>query len=187
MLIAFSVFTGIWYLSRPRFCNNRVIGVTSSHPQDLQIMSKSKSIRGHKFELIYQSAKKRLYLLNGGLEPSTAEIVEAEKIICYELRISSDNQPDLLKESNHRPFEERVKYFSTAIQENLKLVIGRDTLPCAMVQFERNFGVAPYLSIQTAFSAVKNWKTLRHHLILNDEYFGLGDIHLENKLSDTDL
>jgi hypothetical protein len=24
-------------------------------------------------------------------------------------------------------------------------------------------------------------------LILNDEYFGLGEIHLENKLSDTDL
>jgi hypothetical protein len=67
------------------------------------------------------------------------------------------------------------------------MVIGNDTLPCAMVQLERNFGVAPYLSIQTAFPAVKNWKTQRHHLILNDEYFGLGDIHLENKLSDTDL
>jgi hypothetical protein len=128
-----------------------------------------------------------LNILNGGEDPSTAEIVEAEKIICYELRISSHKQPDLLKELNPRPFEERVKYFSSTIQNNIRMVIGNDTLPCAMVQLERNFGVAPYLSIQTAFSAVKNWKTLRHHLILNDEYFGLGDIHLENKLSDTDL
>jgi hypothetical protein len=167
--------------------NNSLGKLTNSQSTELEIISSSKSIKDHKFELIYQSARKRLNILNGGEDPSTAEIVEAEKIICYELRISSHKQPDLLKELNPRPFEERVKYFSSTIQNNIRMVIGSDTLPCAMLQLERNFGVAPYLSIQTAFSAVKNWKTLRHHLILNDEYFGLGDIHLENKLSDTDL
>jgi hypothetical protein len=167
--------------------NNNVTGITRSQPENSRFLSKNKSIKGYKFEMIYQSARKRLYILNDGLKPSKSEIAEAEKIICYELRISSDKQPDLLKESNPRPFEERVKYFSSMIQNNIQLVIGNDTLTCAMVQLERNFGVAPYLSIQTAFPAVKNWKTQRHHLILNDEYFGLGDIHLENKLSDTDL
>ena len=167
--------------------NNNVTGITRSQPENSRFLSKNKSIKGYKFEMIYQSARKRLYILNDGLKPSKAEIAEAEKIICYELRISSDKQPDLLKESNPRPFEERVKYFSSTIQNNIRLVIGNDTLPCAMVQLERNFGVAPYLSIQTAFPAVKNWKTQRQHLFFNDEYFGLGDIQLENKLSDTYL
>jgi hypothetical protein len=167
---------------------NKSLGTfTSSQSTELELISSSKSIKDHKFELIYQSARKRLNILNAGAEPSNKEIAEAEKIICYELRISSDKQPDLLKEPNPRPFEERVKYFSSTIQNNIRMIIGKDTLPCAMIQLERNFGVAPYLSIQTAFPAVNNWKKLPHHLILNDEYFGLGEIHLENKLSDTDL
>ncbi len=163
------------------------LDVFNTASNDTEIRTSSKNINGHSFEMIYQSAKKRLMLLNGGIEPSDKEIEESEKLICYELRISSENQPDILKEFNDRSFEDRIKYFSSTIQHNIKLVIDKDTLNCAMVQMERNFGIAPYLSIQTAFTAVKDWKSMPHHMIINDEYFGYGEIHLEKKLTKSDL
>jgi hypothetical protein len=156
---------------------------------DSKALSSSKTISSHTFEIIFQPAIKRLTLINGSNSsvPSDIEIAEAEKLLCYELRISNLNYPDILKEPNPRSFEERVKYFSSGIQKNISLILNKDTIPCAMVQLERNFGVAPYLSIQMAFASVENWKTTPHHLIINDEYFGLGEIHLENKIKETEL
>lgn len=59
----------------------------------------------------------------------------------------------LLKHNLHDPaeFEQRVAYFSSAMQNDLSLVCGKDTLPCLLFHFERIYDVAPYTNFLLGF------------------------------------
>ena len=139
-----------------------------------------KKIEGFEFKMIFEPAEKRAKIINGGREPEINQIQEGEKLICYELRISSEAESDILKISNEFSFEQRLSYFMSGLQKDLILIVGKDTLPCILYHFERNFGIAPYLSLHTGFASPKNWKKLPHHLVIKSEYFHFGDIHLES-------
>lgn len=145
--------------------------------------SNSKTLGPYRFEMIFQPAKKRIRIANGGVTPSKAELKEAEKLLCYELRVSHESEADILQISNEYSFEDRVLYFSTELQRNLKMIIGKDTMSCVLYHFERNFGIAPYLSLHAGFESPQNWKKQPHHLVITDKYFHFGEIHLENRVN----
>lgn len=145
-----------------------------------EILSSYKEINGISFEIIPQPAEKRLFLLKGNNSHSKEEIDEANKIVCYELRISHKSGTDILKLPSTLSFEKSVMYFTSFFADNIKLIIDSDTAKCQLYHYERNFGVAPYQSIQLGFPYDKEWKSKSHRIEIIDEYFGLGLIKLKN-------
>ncbi len=66
-------------------------------------------------------------------------------------------RPDFQKELLHynidsqQEYSSRINYCAFAIQQDLKLAAGTDTIPCALVQFERTFEAGPGLTFTLAF------------------------------------
>lgn len=131
-----------------------------------------------KFEIIYQSPEKRHYLMTGNAQMTYNEKVEYNKIKCYELRISSNRQKDILKSFSKNELSEKINYLNNQIQTDFKLINGKDSLPCVMSHFERNFGIAPYLSIQIAFENKKIHDVQELSIIYNDQLLNQGKIKL---------
>ena len=151
-----------------------------SVPSDNIKSSDSKVIGNVKFQVIPQSAEKRLFLQDRSTNHSDVDIEQANQLICYELRIQNVDQTDILDNPSNLSYEQKVDYFSSKLGRRIKLMVNLDTIPCAMYHFERNFGVAPYQSIQLGFPYDKDWKGESHHILIRDDYFGFGDIHLES-------
>lgn len=72
----------------------------------------------------------------------------------YQLRIAlQSGQGDLLQfgASSTGEYYQRVEYFSFGLQNDLRLLVGADTLPCKLFHFERNYGAAPYADFMLGF------------------------------------
>ncbi|MFI5136686.1 MAG: hypothetical protein ACHQIM_02585 [Sphingobacteriales bacterium] len=94
----------------------------------------------------------------------------------FDLKIESEGgQGELLKQNlnDGAEYDTRVKYFSFGIQKDIQMVLGGDTIPCAMAHFERAFDATPYLSIQIAFPKQKE-TTSDEVIIFHDRIFGKG-------------
>ena len=99
------------------------------------------------------------------------------------------NSGDLLKYNLTKvnDYYARVEYFSFAMQNDLKLLDGNDTLNCILHHFERTFGLAPYCNFVLGFKLSENspGKIVTHFsdktLIYNDRVLGIGPIKLTVK------
>lgn len=72
----------------------------------------------------------------------------------FRLRIAlQSGQGDVLqfKAGNTDEYYQRVEYYSFGFQNDIHLLAGRDTLPCRLFHFERNYGAAPYLDFMIGF------------------------------------
>lgn len=58
----------------------------------------------------------------------------------------TDQSNEFLKyaPTNRMSYQERVMYCSFQMQNDIKLVVGLDSLPCSMYHFERTYGITPY-------------------------------------------
>jgi hypothetical protein len=96
----------------------------------------------------------------------------------YNLRIElKDGTGELLKHgaTSAADYKGRVNYFAFAMQNDIKLVEGDDTVPCLLFHYERAYDVAPYGTFLLAFPLPKNSKTDRT-LIFTDHGFNKGII-----------
>lgn len=134
------------------------------------------------YELIYQSPEKRYYLMTGNTVIPASSKKEYNKLICYELRISSNKYNDLLKSFTENELTEKLNYLNSKIQLDFKIIHGKDTLPCVMAHFERNYGVAPYLSIQIAFENSISLNNQDYSILYDDHLFNNGTMHLYSKI-----
>lgn len=80
---------------------------------------------------------------------------------------------ELLKYRLNSPsqYEERVKYMSFDMQQDIYLVQGTDTLSPGLFQFERIFDVAPYATVMFAFDTKKFNKQKEFTIVYNDKLF----------------
>lgn len=85
----------------------------------------------------------------------------------YILSIATPTGQNILsyRTENESEREKRSEYYSFAMQRDIKLVEGADTLACTMYHFENSFGVMPYTNLMLGFErrdtiADKNDKTL---------------------------
>lgn len=91
---------------------------------------------------------------------------------------------DVLKENINEPqeYQSRIEYFSFAMQKDLRLVDGQDTLPCVIYHFERSYGVAPHCNFNLAFE--KGGDIGNKTLIFDDQLLGIGRVKLTIKEED---
>jgi hypothetical protein len=76
-----------------------------------------------------------------------------------------------------RMYQQRLSYFTLDMQRDLYLVQKKDTLPCSLYQFVRNYDVAPYVNFTIGFeSPTKIDFEEDLTLILEDKVLGSGTL-----------
>lgn len=82
-------------------------------------------------------------------------------------------------------YYKRQYYFGSLVQDDLMLVIGNDTLPCALTHFERTYGAAPFNNLLVSFIDGQQ-DTLDQDIrfIYNDRAFGLGPVEFTFRKED---
>lgn len=86
--------------------------------------------------------------------------------------------------SDNATQQERLNYLSFAMQKDIKLVEGKDTLNCALYHFERSYDITPYRTFVLAFQQKEINKGKDKTLILDLAYFKTGPIKLNFKGAD---
>lgn len=80
--------------------------------------------------------------------------------------------------------QERLNYLSFAMQKDITLIDGSDTLNCALYHFERSYDISPYRIFVLAFEQKEENKEKDKTLILDLAYFKTGPIKLTFKSTD---
>lgn len=110
----------------------------------------------------------------------------------FTFRISAENQEEELLKVGLKSKEDyytRIEYFSFKMQNDLKLIDGKDTLNCALFHFERIYGLAPYATFIIGFplSKEENEKKTGKYIFKNktilfvDNVFGSGNVYMTIK------
>lgn len=105
------------------------------------------------------------------------EIEKRSGLQYYTFRIGLDKNTDFLKYNlkNEQEYSDRIEYYSFIIQENIFLVDEKDTLPCTICHFERNYGLSPFINISVAF---KNTNGTSKSFVYNDNILNTGKVVL---------
>lgn len=122
------------------------------------------------------------------------KINEYKGLQYFTFRITSDNQQKELLKTNLNSEEDyyaRIEYFSFKLQNDLKLIDGKDTLDCSLFHFERVYGLVSYATFVIGFPLTKKEeKDLattdkivngNKTLFYEDRIFGAGNIYMTIK------
>jgi hypothetical protein len=116
-----------------------------------------------------------------GLQQATLAEMQRERggAFYFDLRIQATSNIDPLAAgtNNESDYYSRLFYFTSTVQDDIGLVVGSDTLPCALAHFERTYGTAPYNDLLLSFIDGTG-RPLEHdlELIYHDRAYGLGDV-----------
>jgi hypothetical protein len=94
-----------------------------------------------------------------------------DSLLFFNLEVSIDHfNEELLhyKPEQGASFEERVAYYSFDMQKNICIVVAeKDTIPCTMYHYERNYGVSPKNTFMLGFEA----SHLKNAVLIYDNQF----------------
>lgn len=102
----------------------------------------------------------------------------------FKIRSFKDNEFFRTGMISENEYYERLEYFVSDAQNDITLVEGKDTIPCAVYHFERNYGVSPYNSIVLAFAEKDSLLKYDKLFIYEDKILGLGKIAIKLKASE---
>jgi hypothetical protein len=97
----------------------------------------------------------------------------------FDLRFHAVHGGEVLAASaaSQDDFYHRLYHFTTEVENDLLLVAGTDTIPCALAHFERTYGAVPYNDLVISFiddAATTERDDLQ--FIYDDRVFGLGRV-----------
>jgi hypothetical protein len=110
------------------------------------------------------------------------------ELLYFRLNISNPAySKELLKYnagSNHE-YKERLTYASFNFGNDVSLIQGNDTIPCALYQFERTFDVNQGLNFLLSFKP--NAQSSNYTLLIKDRLFNCGYVKLSFTINSKDL
>ncbi len=82
----------------------------------------------------------------------------------------------LLNAKTKDEYFQRIQYFSSLINEDLKLIVGLDTIPCSIHHYERTYHLSPVIELMIGFE--DHNKDIKKNLtvIYRDKIFGLDTV-----------
>jgi hypothetical protein len=144
-------------------------------------LNKVKDISDMRYSLSYMPAEAMAFL---ELRKEEYDITKFQKtkesyseMSYFNFKIRAlETKGELLKYRLSSPYqyENRVKYMSFGIENDIYLVQGKDTLHPGLCHFERIFEVAPYATIMLAFDNKKFNKDQEFTIVYNDRLFEKG-------------
>ncbi len=114
-------------------------------------------------------------------------IKELEGLQYYTLKLGiMDENLDVTnyEVTNNAEQQERLNYLSFAMQRDIKLIDGKDTLPCKLFHFERSYDLSSTRTFVLAFDQLETNQNQSKTLILDLPYFKTGPIKLNYKTAD---
>lgn len=141
-----------------------------------------KKIGALEYEVLYQP-QEFIFLQQHpetATRPTPSAALETEDDFQYFLlTITHTAGEDLLKggAADQALYQERLRYYSFEMQQDIRLLDGADTLSCKMFHFERTYGLAPYGKFVLAFEKAKQPVTHKT-FILHDQLNGNGIVKL---------
>ncbi len=147
----------------------------------------SKTIDNYKLSLLYKPVEYMVINENKN-EQLTAALMEKGikeygNMQYYTLRIESQEGGELLKVgiTDESQYAQRLEYFMSAMQDDISLADGADTLACILYHFERDYGMSPHAQFVLGFEGTTKKRQEQNkdkELIVNDRILGLGAVHL---------
>lgn len=103
----------------------------------------------------------------------------------FTLRYSMKNKTSVLKYglSNENEYFERQNYFSFGLENDIKLIEGKDTLSCALFVFERNYNLSPDVTFEIAFEKRSDLVSDKI-VMINDKSLNIGNVNIKIAKSD---
>lgn len=96
----------------------------------------------------------------------------------FDLRIKNDKEnEEILKHdvTSYRDYDEKIKYCSFEMQNDIQLLADQDTVNCTLFHFERTFDMAPMVTFLMGFEEEKIKKDFKElTLIYHDNLFHNG-------------
>lgn len=102
----------------------------------------------------------------------------------FRIRSFKDNEFFRTGMTSENEYYERLEYFVSNAQNDITLVEGKDTIPCAVYHFERNYGISPYNNIVLSFEEKDSLNTADKVFIYEDKVLGLGKIAIKIKANE---
>ena len=144
-------------------------------------LKQSKEIGGVQFELQYKPADYIIACENAQQQLAASFHQERKQklgeLLYFTLALKSGSQDLLMYNlADEKEYLQRVNYYSLDFQQDIKLVVGNDTLPCLLYQFENTYGIAPFVRMSIAFTGKKKEAIASTGAIVlvNDRVFGGG-------------
>lgn len=99
----------------------------------------------------------------------------------FTLKITAEDGKDITKFNitDEQEYYARLQYFAMEMGNDLDLIDGKDTLPCAIFHYERTYGIDPRSAFVLAFPKKKgeNNATAKT-LLFSDRHLGTGPVML---------
>ncbi len=145
---------------------------------------KEKKIGGINFQAQYKPYE-YVVLKESGLNPVTPEGMKAQlnqmgDLTYFTLRMQTTDGSDPLKYqvTSKEAYYARIKYLSFDVQNDVKLVSGKDTLKCVIAAYDRSYGLKPEITVMTGFLLKQKKSMDDFQFIFNDKIFNSGPVML---------
>ena len=165
-------------------------------------LSSEKKIDKFTFSAIYKPWDYIIAIENKGiiskaeLEKKREEIFDLQ-YYTFKIKYNDDNVELLMAGlSSKDQYYGRIQYFSFEMQNDIKLIDGKDTLDCALFHFERTYGLASEATFSLGFPLTKEEEAEKRDnpeimnkaktLIYDDKALGIGRVYVtieERKLN----
>jgi len=132
---------------------------------DAKLLLKKTQLGAFSYSVIYKPVDLIIYNENGNEVPNlkiyNSKKSELQGMEYFDLHIESrESNGELLKINcpDSKNYDERVQYCSFGMQQDIKAIVGKDTVDCALYHFERMFDTAPRATFLLGFpsGAFKN-------------------------------
>lgn len=156
---------------------------------DKSHLSAVKDLDDFEYTLIYKPLDYMVAkeYLNGAItkEQIDSRRKEYGKMQYYTLKIKAKSSNELLgaNAGSEQEYYGRLEYFMSAMSSDLQLIDGKDTLPCLLYHYERNYGLAPYSSFVLGFDQGKT-PAEDKVMVYDDHVLGSGKVMIKIKAED---
>ncbi len=148
----------------------------------------TKEIGAYKFSLFYKPAAYQALMecedYNFQADSVNKTIKQLEGMDYYTFRIESKVTNELANAgtASQDQYSAKLQYFAGEMQNDISLVDGKDTLPCSLFHYERNFGVSAHNNFILVFETGPQNKAANNKtLVFNDRVLGIGPLNLSIK------
>ena len=105
----------------------------------------------------------------------------------FTLTITSKDRKEILAShaASESEYYDRLQYLVADAQNDISLIQGKDTLPCKLYHFERDYGISPNAKLLLGFESAKGDQEKENKVLLFDEkILGGGRIFMAINASD---
>lgn len=94
------------------------------------------------------------------------------------LRIKNKDANELSNagSANMNEYAAKLDYFMNDFEKDIQMLVDNDTIPCALMHYERNFGLSPNNNFNIMFTGAKKFGTKERTVIVDLSVLDIGNV-----------